>query len=150
MNIPSAEQFWQFSERHYGRPGVAEACLQLQDDYDANVNLLLLLLMLEERGFSLDPALFLPFILPIAQTRSGMFKQWRQLRRQLKDKLSTDDYLSLLRHELELESWQQQELIQALALLPANNNSDGPSGLLAYLTWLKVPEPPLWQLKLAG
>ena len=49
MSIPSAEQFWQFSEQHYARPGVADVCLQLQDDYGANVNLLLLLVMLEER-----------------------------------------------------------------------------------------------------
>lgn len=144
MKVPSTEQFWQFSEQHYGRPGVAEACLQLQDDYLANVNLLLLLVMLEERGVSLDPTLLLPMV----RQRTGLFNQWRQLRRKLKEKLSTDDYLALLRHELELEYWQQQELIQALALSPPT--SDGPSGLLAYLTLLKVPEPPLWQLKLAG
>lgn len=142
MNIPSAEQFWQFSEQHYARPGVAEACLQLQDDYHANVNLLLLLLMLEERGLSLEPTHFLPLL----RQRAGLFKQWRQLRRQLKDKLSTDDYLALLRHELELESWQQQELLQVLNQSPPN--TDG-GGLIAYLTFLQVPDAPLWQLRLA-
>lgn len=144
MILPNAEQFWQFSEQHYARPGVADACLQLQDNYHANVNLLLLLIMLEERGLHADPAHFLP----ILRQRAGLFNQWRQLRRQLKDKLSTDEYLLLLRHELELEAWQQQELIHALALSPVN--ADGASGLLAYLSLLKVPEPPLWQLKLAG
>ena len=149
MNIPSAEQFWQFSEQHYARPGVAEACLLLQEDYDANVNLLLLLLMLEERGFSSDPTLFLPII----SLRAGLFQQWRPLRRHLKNKLSEnklsgDDYLRLLHHELELERWQQQELLQALTQSPIS--SEGPSGLLTYLTLLKVPTPALWQLKLAG
>lgn len=143
MTIPSAEQFWQFSEQHYARPGVADACLQLQDDYDANVNLLLLLVMLDERGLSLDPAQ----LLPIVRLRAGLFNQWRPLRRHLKDKLSTDDYLALLRHELELESWQQQELIAALQQTP--HGTGGDSGLLSYLSLLKVPEAPLWQLKLA-
>ena len=144
MKIPSAEQLWQFSEQHYARPGVAAACLQLQDDYDANVNLLLLLVMLEERGFNTDPTLFLP----IVRQRAGLFNQWRQLRRQLKDKLSTDTYLALLRHELELESWQQQELLQVLNQSPPL--TDGGSGLLAYLSLLKVTDAPLWQLKLAA
>ena len=144
MKIPSAEQLWQFSEQHYARPGVAAACLQLQDDYDANVNLLLLLVMLEERGFNTDPTLFLP----IVRQRAGLFNQWRQLRRQLKNKLSTDTYLALLRHELELESWQQQELLQVLNQSPPL--TDGGSGLLAYLSLLKVTDAPLWQLKLAA
>ena len=143
MNIPSAEQFWQFSEQHYARPGVAAACLQLQDDYDANVNLLLLLVMLEERGLSLAPR----HLLPVVRQRAGLFKQWRHLRRQLKDKLSTDDYLALLRHELALESWQQQELLAALQQTPPSSNGD--SGLLSYLSLLKVTDAPLWQLRLA-
>ncbi|WP_227875002.1 TIGR02444 family protein [Oceanisphaera profunda] len=144
MSIPSAEQFWQFSEQHYARAGVADACLQLQDDYGANVNLLLLLVMLEERGLTLDPTHFLP----ILRQRAGLFNQWRLLRRQLKAKLSTDDYLALLRHELELECWQQQELIQVLGQIPLS--TDGGSGLLAYLSLLQVPDAPLWQLKLAA
>lgn len=144
MSIPSAEQFWQFSEQHYARPGVADVCLQLQDDYGANVNLLLLLVMLEERGLYIDPAYFLP----ILRQRAGLFTQWRPLRRQLKAKLSTDDYLALLHHELALECWQQQELIQGLAQIPIS--TDGGSGLLAYLRLLQVPDAPLWQRKLAA
>ena len=143
MNIPSTEQFWQFSEQHYARPGVAAACLQLQDDYGANVNLLLLLVMLEERGLSVD----LSPLLPIVRQRAGLFNQWRPLRRQLKDKLSTENYLALLHHELELERWQQQELIATLNQTPPSTGSD--SGLLSYLSLLTVPDAPLWQLRLA-
>ncbi|WP_417617111.1 TIGR02444 family protein [Oceanisphaera sp.] len=143
MNQPDAEQFWQFSEQHYARPGVAQACLQLQDEHGANVNLLLLLLMLEERGVTVEPASFMPLL----ARRQGLFNQWRRLRRQLKATLHNDDYLQLLQHELELERWQQQELLQQLELSPP---SPGSGGLLTYLTLLQVADAPLWQLKLAG
>ncbi|MGB5854385.1 MAG: TIGR02444 family protein [Oceanisphaera sp.] len=143
MSMPSAEQFWQFSAQHYTRPGVAQACLHLQDEHGANVNLLLLLLMLEERGFSANAAHFMPLL----ATRQGMFNQWRRLRRQLKAKLNNDDYLKLLQHELELERWQQQELLQQLAHTPPIL---GHGCLLNYLTLLQVADAPLWQLKLAG
>lgn len=143
MNLPDAEQFWQFSEQHYARPGVAQACLQLQDEHGANVNLLLLLLMLEERGFTVEPASFMPLL----ATRQGLFNQWRRLRRQLKTTLNHDEYLQLLQHELELERWQQQELLQQLRQSPP---APGSGGLLSYLTLLQVADAPLWQLKLAG
>ncbi|WP_243453991.1 TIGR02444 family protein [Oceanisphaera pacifica] len=141
MKIPSAEQFWQFSAQHYARPGVAQACLQLQDEYGANVNLLLLLVMLEAQGLTTQASHFMPLL----TSRLSMFEQWRALRRQLKPKLDNDDYLALLQHELNLERWQQQELLQQLALHPP---SAGHGGLLDYLAQLPVPDPPLWQLKL--
>lgn len=143
MDIPTTEQFWQFSEQHYARPGVAQACLELQDKHGANVNLLLLLIMLEERGLACNPADFAP----ILEQRAGLFNQWRKLRRQLKEQLHNDDYLALLRHELELEYWQQQELIQLLSQTPP---TAGSGSLLTYLTQLQVEDTHLWQLKLAG
>ncbi len=143
MRLPDAEQLWQFSEQHYARPGVAQACLQLQDEHGANVNLLLLLLMLEERGLGADSAHFLPLL----QARRGLFDQWRALRRRLKTRIDNDDYLQLLQHELELERWQQQELLQVLAQHPPR---PGSGSLLTYLTLLQVADAPLWQLKLAG
>ncbi len=41
MSAPFDNQFWAFSLRVYRRPGVAPACLRLQDEYDVDVNLLL-------------------------------------------------------------------------------------------------------------
>lgn len=41
MSGDPANPFWDFSLRVYGRPGVAEACLRLQDRHDLDVNLLL-------------------------------------------------------------------------------------------------------------
>lgn len=43
--------FWDFSLAFYGRPGVAPACLALQDRFGADVNLLLLGFWRAHRGF---------------------------------------------------------------------------------------------------
>src|SRR5216683_1844224 len=40
--------FWRFSLRFYSRPSVAAACLALQDEAGADVNLMLFLLFLAE------------------------------------------------------------------------------------------------------
>lgn len=139
----TADTLWQFSEQHYGRPGVAAACLNLQDEHGANVNLLLLLLLLEEQGLTLDIAPFLP----VLERRRGLFQHWRALRRRLKPGLDADDYAQLLQHELELERWQQQEL---LAVLASHTPEPGSGALLTYLNLLQVTDAHLWQLKLAG
>ncbi|AEY00800.1 hypothetical protein GU3_05215 [Oceanimonas sp. GK1] len=139
----SADELWQFSELHYARPGVAGACIELQDEHGANVNLLLLLLLLEERGLTLNIAPFLPLL----EQRRGLFEHWRALRRRLKAQLEADDYAQLLQHELELERWQQQELLLVLASHPPR---PGSGALLTYLNLLPVADAPLWQLKLAG
>lgn len=41
MNQLSDNPFWDYSLVHYGRPEVARACLELQEDVGANVNLVL-------------------------------------------------------------------------------------------------------------
>jgi uncharacterized protein (TIGR02444 family) len=41
---PPDDPFWRFSLDLYGRPGVAPACLALQDEAGADVNLVLYLL----------------------------------------------------------------------------------------------------------
>ncbi|WP_107853203.1 TIGR02444 family protein [Oceanimonas marisflavi] len=138
-----ADALWRFSEQHYGRPGVATACLQLQDEHGANVNLLLLLLLLEQRGLTVDLAPFWP----VLESRRELFAHWRALRRRLKPGLGGDDYARLLQHELELERWQQQELLTVLSTTPPR---PGSGALLAYLNSLQVADGPLWQLKLAG
>ena len=47
---PAASGFWDFSLAFYARPGVAEACLELQERCGADVNVLLYLLYLARNG----------------------------------------------------------------------------------------------------
>lgn len=48
--MSGAEGFWDFSQRVYGAPGVAGACLGLQDRRGADVNLLLFACWVAARG----------------------------------------------------------------------------------------------------
>jgi len=48
--------FWNFSLTFYALPGVPEACLTLQDEGGADVNVVLYLLFLADRGRLLDAA----------------------------------------------------------------------------------------------
>ena len=51
---PDSTPFWQFSGTVYGRAGVAEACLDLQDRHGLDVNLLLFCAWAGARGRVLD------------------------------------------------------------------------------------------------
>lgn len=50
----SDNPFWDYSLNLYGRPGIAELCIDLQDRYGANVNLLLFACWVGCRGRQLD------------------------------------------------------------------------------------------------
>ncbi len=41
MNVPESEDFWQWSLSHYARKDVEKLLLQLQDEFDFNVNIAL-------------------------------------------------------------------------------------------------------------
>jgi uncharacterized protein (TIGR02444 family) len=51
---PEKTPFWQFSGLVYGRPGVAEACVDLQDRHGLDVNLLLFCAWAGAQGRRLD------------------------------------------------------------------------------------------------
>lgn len=111
----SADELWQFSLALY--PRVKSACLSLQDEFGANVNLLLLLCLLQQRQLSLTNTQ-LQQLSAILQRFSTQFTQpLRALRKQSgSDLLSTAQQQqlkqSLLQSELELEKLEQQLLVQ--------------------------------------
>jgi len=53
-NTPPDTPFWRFSLNFYRQPGVAEACIALQDDCGVDVNLMLFLLWLAASGRQLS------------------------------------------------------------------------------------------------
>lgn len=55
---PEIERFWDFSVRTYRTDGVPDACLSLQDDYGADVNMLLYCCWIGVRSGSFDTELF--------------------------------------------------------------------------------------------
>ena len=94
MNAPSqpaagapspGNPFWQFSLRLYRVPGVAPACLRLQDEAGADVNVLFFLLWNASRGVRLSAAAIARADTHVAPWREAAVKPLRAVRRSLKD-----------------------------------------------------------------
>jgi uncharacterized protein (TIGR02444 family) len=83
---PSAQgsPFWQFSLRYYRQPGVAEACLALQEEAGVDVNLLLFLLWHATQRRSLSRAEVEALDAKIAPWRTTTVIPLREVRRALK------------------------------------------------------------------
>jgi len=115
--------FWNFSLRLYARPGVPEACLQLQDECGVDVNVMLYTLYLARSGRAIGTEDVARIEALVEAWRNNVVRPLRQARRFMKQPPSSFDDASTasLRTEvkrIELES----ERLQQLALernLPA-------------------------------
>jgi len=108
--------FWRFSLDAYGRPGVAAACLDLQDRHGCDVNLILYALWLGASGRGrLSEAGFADLEAATASWRSAVVAPLRALRRQVGfDAGAAALYEALKAAELEAEHTLQIRL-EALA-----------------------------------
>jgi len=80
----SDSPFWKFSLRFYELPGVAPACLVLQDEAGADINLMLLLLFLAQSRHEVTLADLAHLDGVIRVWREEAVKPLRTIRRQLK------------------------------------------------------------------
>ena len=142
------ELFWQHSLQHYAQPGVAEACLALQDNYQVNVNLLLFY----HWCFTVNQPipLLLRKALDEAVVRTDPAIQNHRIKR--REAKGSSDYEVLKQQELELEAAQQAELVATYQKIMGSkikgsikgseslnsvfNDSDP---LIALLNWLGLP-----------
>ena len=119
--------FWDFSLALYGSPGVAEACLGLQDDAGLDVNLVLYACYLANQGLALNPAQAAAVDQCCSDWRDTVVQPVRALRRELKETAGHVSEL-LLAAELAGERQQQNMIWQwhvAQALAPdQTNNTD--------------------------
>jgi len=113
--------FWRFSLGFYRRPGVAEACLALQDRCGVDVNLLLLFLWLATLRKRLPPQAAGTVCARAERWREDVVKPLRAVRRRLKeashlvDPAAAEAFRTRVK-VLELESERlQQEALFALA-----------------------------------
>jgi uncharacterized protein (TIGR02444 family) len=81
---PSGSPFWRFSLAFYRMPGVAEACIRLQEEAGADVNLLLFLLWHGALGRRLSAAEIARLEQDIAAWREATVIPLRAIRRALK------------------------------------------------------------------
>lgn len=81
MNV---DELWRYAEITYARPGVSAACLRLQDECGADVNLLLAAAWLASRGLIWDAATVDALIAGCAAWRREVIAPLRSARRRFK------------------------------------------------------------------
>jgi uncharacterized protein (TIGR02444 family) len=124
--------FWRFSLRFYRQPGVADACIGLQDECGVDVNLLMFLLWLATAGRRIAPRDVEILCATAGPWRDEVVAPLRALRRRLKDEAPTlveRNLVELFRTrikavELEAERLQQEALF---ARAPRLATADEPS-----------------------
>ncbi len=117
---PDPESFWQFSGEAYGETDVAEACLEAQDSFGADVNVILLCLWMDTRAVRMQGDDWANLL--------GMSRIWqrdilwpqREKRRALKD---LPDYEAAKREELALERQAQAALLGSLEEPPIRHEA---------------------------
>ncbi|MEE2025890.1 TIGR02444 family protein [Alkalimonas mucilaginosa] len=107
--LPTTEQFWQFCLECY--PTIQQPLLQLQDDWGANVNLLLLLLYAEQQHWYWSAAEIARLHQAVLPANQQYTLPIRQLRRQLSEQPTIK--AALLQAELAAEQLEQQALLAA-------------------------------------
>jgi uncharacterized protein (TIGR02444 family) len=132
-----ANPFWAFSCGLYDRPGVAEACLALQDAHGVDVNLLLFCCWAGHCGRSLAPAELRLLMNKVAPWQQEVVRPLRGVRRYLKT--AGPPAAETLRQqvkdqELAAEQMQQDMLHAALPLAARRSSANRAAGnLVAYL-----------------
>jgi uncharacterized protein (TIGR02444 family) len=83
-NAANDSAFWRFSLRFYALPGVAPACLVLQDEAGADINLLLLLLFFAQSRHAVTSEHVARLDVIVRVWREEAVKPLRSIRRRLK------------------------------------------------------------------
>ena len=125
-----SKSLWDFSADLYARPGVADCCLQLQDEWGADVCLLLTALWLEKRGVAATAERIAQLERLAAPWQTAVNTPLRQLRRAWKAAAAHDAELAELRRQLaSLELQAERILLERLEVLgmawPADARSAG-------------------------
>lgn len=127
--------FWDYSIALYGSPGVAECCLELQDRYGADVNLLLLAVWLGARGARLDRAGWAELERRTRSWQDEVVGRMRAVRRELR---------AMLDHG-RVDPWRRERLLalkQGLAALELDSERLEQHELEALAPGLATPAAP--------
>lgn len=128
--------FWDFSAALYGRPGVADACIRLQDECGLDVNLLLFACWLENSGGGrLSGANWRRLINGTESWRREVVEPMRRVRRHLKSLDSPPQAASLRKRvlALELDAEHAEQLAIVELARPMMGGQTGAAGTPAAL-----------------
>ena len=137
---------WDFSVAHYARPGVAQACIQVQDSWGGNTTLLLFACWLEMQQIELRTERL--------DTALGVVQEWdiryvqplRELRRQMKTEFTDRlEEVEQVRHHIKkAELYAERKELEWLEALSANwiadDNLELGENIARYLKFLRVPD----------
>jgi uncharacterized protein (TIGR02444 family) len=129
VETKQASPFWRFSLRFYRQPGVADACIALQDGCGVDVNVLLFFLWLATAQRCVLPEVAREVCAKAELWRDDVVAPLRTIRRRLKDgstlvERGTAEVFRTAVKALELESERlQQEALFALASGLATENA---------------------------
>lgn len=141
--ILSSEQFWQYSLSLY--PAIKDVCLQWQDQFGVNINLLLFLLYLDKQQQSVSEAQLQQLEDLLKHFSTEVTQSIRALRRTLPSPWLQSDMQQPLRQqllntELAAEKLEQQLLVQQFNQLGLSNDLLPYSQLLDhYLVLIQTP-----------
>lgn len=145
---------WDFSLAHYAKPQVAEHCLQLQDSYGVNVNVLLWALWLESQHKLLTGERLQVALAAIAQWDINYVQALRELRRKMKQDFADDlaqvaDVRDQIKHAELLAEKQEQQWLADVAQGWSETTSEIAKGknLSLYLEYSQVPLAVIEQIK---
>ncbi len=119
------ERLWQFSLQFYGVREVKEACLALQNNYNGNVNLLMLFRWLDEQHLIFQEKDW-HLVQSCLGRSEALLHSFRELRRQLKSQVNDALYRQALQFELQLEKQQQSDLVDCINALTLVRNDGDP------------------------
>lgn len=144
----SGQSFWQFSQGLYQCDGVEDCCIGLQEEYGADVNVLLLCCWCGMQGWRLDQSWFIALLADpqLLVLREQCIAPLRKLRRLLKTQpLAGAQQMrqGVMQLELEAEKLEQDYLLQQLPKVAAGGGGIELlwGNLRAYWTVLHAQEP---------
>lgn len=151
--MQDSSALWQFSLALYAAPGVSHACIQLQDHWQANINLILWLVWLEQRNQPVDSDLIVQAEAAIVPWSEQTLQPLRALRRLIgsqranhtseannsNEAIKEDLYQQLKAAELLAEKIEQRTLVQLSNELPSLPTINQGSNLNQYLDRLQIP-----------
>jgi uncharacterized protein (TIGR02444 family) len=147
--------FWRFSLKFYALPEVAPACLRLQDEGGADVNLLLFLLFLAQSCRQVRAEDIHRLDSTVAPWREGAVEPLRALRRKLKEGIKPittaasqfyRDHVKRLELEAERleQSWLEREGRGMMFATAPSREAAAETNLSLYAAYLgRLPEAPL-------
>lgn len=106
-----ANEFWKFSLNIYSKQDIAEICLELQDEYDVDVNICLFLIWLAYNSKQMEALDFKRIFQKTREWHNEVIKPIRSSRMAVKKQIGVQPFYDLIKKcEMDAEFHQQESL----------------------------------------